>query len=619
MGRESVVPGAECRVKLSAILDAAVDPLLHPEARRDPLAAATHRAFLLTRIGLSFGALTLAPLWLIGGAAQPLWEAAVLAWLVVPFGAALAVSRTGNLRCGEILSLAAWLGLGATVSLGTGSGLGLALLFVAPLEAATAATGGLATWGAVAAAAVASAALAGRVGLPAEAGALSWLGAAALLAALAYGGALSAAAGRIAGLRQQDEERRRRRHSALAEAVDVVVLRFDRGGRAEDAGSACQRLFGIVPAELAGRGFFERLHVADRPTFLKLVAEVADGGERRAATLRFRTGRTVASGRGAFQEPIFASVALTLRRPEADEDDHGIAAVGVMRDVSEKVEHERLVSMAQASADQSHAGRHLFLANVSHELRTPLNAIIGFAEMLSSDALAPADPAKRRDYAGIIHQSGLHLLAVVNGILDASKIESGSFDIHPEAFGLDDLVGLCCDMVGLKAQQTGVVLVRDVARGAEEIVGDERACKQIVLNLLSNALKFTPAGGRVLIAARPDGNSVVIAVSDTGIGIAARDLPRLGDPFFQARASYDRASDGTGLGLSVVRGLVGLHGGTMAIESAPGQGTRVSVRLPVDCRRAAPGGVTKIETIPRYSSVVRHDGVPSAGRMHRIA
>ena len=114
---------------------------------------------------------------------------------------------------------------------------------------------------------------------------------------------------------------------------------------------------------------------------------------------------------------------------------------------------------------------------------------------------------------------------------------------------------------------------------------------------------------------------MLIAVSDTGVGIAARDLPRLGDPFFQARANYDRPNDGTGLGLSVVRGLVGLHGGSIAIESAPGQGTRVSVRLPSDCRRAAPNaaGVTKIETISSYSSGTGHDGVPSGGRMQKFA
>ena len=313
-------------------------------------------------------------------------------------------------------------------------------------------------------------------------------------------------------------------------------------------------------------------------------------------------------------------LALRAATPSSVTDPPALT-IGLLRDVSARVEQERRVALAQADADRTNAGRDLFLANVSHELRTPLNAIIGFSEMLSSETLMPEDPNKRREYAGIIHQSGLHLLAVVNGILDASKIESGSFAIFPEPFDLDALIHLCCDMVCLKAEQSRVVLLRDVVPGAEEIVGDKRACKQIVLNLLSNALKFTPVGGHVTIAARPDGNSILLSVVDNGIGIAARDLPRLGDPFFQARTSYDRPSDGTGLGLSVVRGLVGLHGGGISIESAPGQGTRVTVRLPIDCRRVAgaAGEVTKIETIPRYSSSIRHGEMPSGGRMHKIA
>ena len=133
---------------------------------------------------------------------------------------------------------------------------------------------------------------------------------------------------------------------------------------------------------------------------------------------------------------------------------------------------------------------------------------------------------------------------MVNTILDATKIESGRFDIFPEPFDVGSLINLCCDMVGLKAEQSRVELVRDIAPGVGEIVGDKRACKQVLLNLLSNALKFTPAEGRVTIAVRPDGTSIVISVSDTGIGISPRDLPKLGDPFFQAQSTYDRAVDG---------------------------------------------------------------------------
>lgn len=611
-------------MKLLANIGDAVGRHVHPDVRAEPIDAAVHRQFLTSRILLSLGSLALAPLCLVG-AAPAAWEAAALAWLALPFGAALLVSRTGDLRAGEALSLLVWLGLGTTLTLGAGSAFGLALFLMVPIEAAaasSAATGALAL---VAAAILAlGATLLSRFGQGGAAAAPSALGIAALLATLAYGGALAVSAARMAGRRRAGDIAARLRYRDLAESIDDVVLQFDRAGVAAQVGCAVQRLFGLAPQDMLGRGFFERLHVADRPVFLKLVAETVAEGRRGTATLRLRTGRTLPSRRGDFDEPVFAMVDLSLRRRDAGEAGGPGArpvALGLLRDVSARIAQDRLVAAAQDSFDRSHAGRDIFLANVSHELRTPLNAIIGFAEMLSNEALVPADPAKRRDYAAIIHESGLHLLAVVNGILDASKIESGAFDIRPEAFGIEELIAHCCDMVGLKAEQTGVRLARTVAPGAHDIVGDKRACKQIILNLLSNALKFTPAGGRVAIQARPDGNSVLITVSDTGVGIAARDLPRLGDPFFQAKANYDRANDGTGLGLSVVRGLVGLHGGSIAIESAPGQGTRVSVRLPSDCRRVSPtsAGVTKIETISCYSSGMGHDGVPSGGRMQKIA
>ncbi len=613
-------------MKLLAPIGDAIGMLVHSDARAEPTDAASHRLFLASRIGLSLVSLALAPLCLVVGSAPAAWEAAALAWLALPFAASLAVSRTGNLRAGEVLSLLAWLGLSATVTLGTGSVTGLALLLIVPIEAASASSvivgvGGLA--GAALVALVAG--LLTHFGQGSGLANPSILAASALFGALAYGGLLALATARLSQLRRDADRFARDRYRALTQSLEDVVMRFDRTGAACHVGSAAQRLFGLAPHDLAGRSFFERLHVADRPVFLKLVADVASERQSGIATLRLRTGRTVPSRRGDFDEPVFATVDLALRPPEPgealDNAQRPAAAVGLLRDVSARAEQDRLAAAAQTSFERSHAGRDLFLANASHELRTPLNAIIGFSEILAAEALEPAEPAKRREYAGIIHQSGLHLLSVVNGILDASKIESGSFELAPELVPLDDLLALCCDMMGLKAEKGGVRLVRSVPADIDAIVGDKRACKQIVLNLLSNALKFTASGGEVTLAAKPDGNSVLLIVSDTGVGISARDLPRLGDPFFQARTSYDRSFDGTGLGLSVVRGLVGLHGGSMAIESAPGQGTRVSVRLPLDCRGAklVPGAVTKIETISRYSSEARHDGVPRAGRMHKIA
>ncbi|MGH6863176.1 MAG: sensor histidine kinase, partial [Methylocella sp.] len=213
------------------------------------------------------------------------------------------------------------------------------------------------------------------------------------------------------------------------------------------------------------------------------------------------------------------------------------------------------------------------------------------------------DPEKQREYARIIHRSGRHLLAVVDSILDLSKIQSGSLAIEIEPFAVAPLIDLCCDMVKLHAMNNGVELLRAYPANLEEITGDRRVCTQILVNLLSNAIKFTPATGSVTISAIREANSLLILVADTGIGIAARDLARLGDPFFQAKAFPDRQDIGTGLGLSIVRCLVGLQGGTIMVASEPGKGTSVRVRLPLDCRGlAAKAGIrAKLETIARLN------------------
>ncbi len=227
------------------------------------------------------------------------------------------------------------------------------------------------------------------------------------------------------------------------------------------------------------------------------------------------------------------------------------------------------------------------LANVSHELRTPLNAIIGFSEILSNPQLSPDDPAKQREYAGIIHASAEHLLSVVNSILDMSKLEAGRFAIAPERFEIAPLIASCCDMLRLKAEAGGVTLTQAPFRAAWQIVADKRCCRQIVINLLSNAVKFTKPNGCVTVGARLEGDWLVLSIDDSGIGIAPGHFSKVGNPFFQVRSSDDRAFEGAGLGLSLVRGLVGLHGGSLLIESVVDQGTRVSVRLPLDCRDKA--------------------------------
>jgi cell cycle sensor histidine kinase DivJ len=209
------------------------------------------------------------------------------------------------------------------------------------------------------------------------------------------------------------------------------------------------------------------------------------------------------------------------------------------------------------------------------------------------------DAERQREYAEIVHASGLHLLDVVNTLLDMSKINSGNFDVVPEPFQIAAVVHGCCDLMQLKAEQAGILLTRDIARDLPELVADGRACRQILINLLSNAVKFTPKGGRVGVSARRRHDRIELTVADTGIGIAEQDLPRLGDPFFQAGSAYSRSHEGTGLGLSVVRGLVGLHQGELTIESAEGDGTTVTVSLPIDCRGAGRSARARVHTLAR--------------------
>jgi len=255
--------------------------------------------------------------------------------------------------------------------------------------------------------------------------------------------------------------------------------------------------------------------------------------------------------------------------------------VAVLRDVSERKEQERAIELARAESERANAAKSRFLATMSHELRTPLNAIIGFSEMLTNDSLM-LDPARKLDYAKVINESGHHLLAVVNGILDMSKMETGNFEITPEPFAPAQVVESCCDLLALKARDAGVELKTRIAANLPDVMADRRALNQILINLVSNAIKFTPRGGRVTVSAICDGSKFAVAVEDTGVGIGEHDLPRLGEAFFQARASYDRKHDGSGLGLSIVKGLVQLHGGDIDIRSRLGEGTRVTVRLPID-------------------------------------
>ncbi len=257
------------------------------------------------------------------------------------------------------------------------------------------------------------------------------------------------------------------------------------------------------------------------------------------------------------------------------------AVVAVTRDVAQYKEYEADLLRARGEAEGANRAKSQFLASMSHELRTPLNAIIGFSEILERELFGQLGEERYRDYARLIHESGEHLLSVVNGILDMSKIEAGKFTIVREPFCVAALVESCCNILRHTAEMKGLTLKVELAGNLPELLADKRACKQMLLNVISNAIKFTEAGGRVTVSAKVDDGNMVFTVSDNGIGIPEKDLPRLGNPFVQAASCYDRSHEGAGLGLSVVQGLAKLHGGALKLESTLGEGTTARIILPL--------------------------------------
>lgn len=240
----------------------------------------------------------------------------------------------------------------------------------------------------------------------------------------------------------------------------------------------------------------------------------------------------------------------------------------------------RKYEVAMTRAEAANQAKSEFLANMSHELRTPLNAINGFSEIMAGEMFGPLGDERYKGYAKDILNSGQHLLALINDILDMAKIEAGKMTLHYEAV---DLGEVCQDAIRLmrgRAQECGLTLTLEAPQ-TPEIEADYRALKQVLLNLISNAVKFTPEGGSITVSADQTGDLIRVSVRDTGIGIAAEDLARLAQPFEQVEGQHSKTTQGTGLGLALTKSLIEMHHGELAMESEPGQGTTVSFTLPV--------------------------------------
>ncbi|MCF7647109.1 PAS domain-containing sensor histidine kinase [Bacillus subtilis] len=385
--------------------------------------------------------------------------------------------------------------------------------------------------------------------------------------------------------------------SDLEAALDALVIRLDQDGHIRSLSDRCVEQFGVDRVVLNGTLLLDRVHVADRVQYLAFL-----DGLKHGKSLMKLSGKTEIRLRCVEAADVTKTEQPKIYFNVFEIEGQAKSAVGQMSDgfliVARNIAQEQAVQqqiMQQSTVIENlETSRGRLLGTVSHELRTPLNSIIGFSDLLLHDVAGPLQSEKQREYIDLIRKSGNHLLEVVNGILEASRVEAGQYPVQHERFSVRDSVTMCSSMLMPLAEKKGVILCDRIHPDVTDMIADRRAIRQILINLVSNAIKFTDRGGCVTIEVMPDmmkqtyagaQQNLVISVSDTGIGLEAHEIERLCQPFSQINNTQTRMQEGSGLGLYVVKGLVSLHQGEMDIRSRKGQGTTVSVTLPQSLRQ----------------------------------
>jgi PAS domain S-box-containing protein len=267
--------------------------------------------------------------------------------------------------------------------------------------------------------------------------------------------------------------------------------------------------------------------------------------------------------------------------PEFDGSGMPMAVDGIIQDITDRKQMEQALRDARDAAERGSRAKSEFLANMSHELRTPLNAIIGFSELMREEILGPIVVPKYREYLGDINSSAQHLLLIINDILDIARIEAGRVELKEARIDVKRMIDECTRMLRGRIADAGLQLETSFEQSAPWCIGDERLLRQVLLNLTSNAIKFTPSGGKVSIqVGRKVGGELTLAIQDTGIGMTAEEAAVALRPFGQVQGAFVRSRDGVGLGLPLAKSFVELHGGMLQVDTMPGRGTTVMVNLP---------------------------------------
>ena len=369
----------------------------------------------------------------------------------------------------------------------------------------------------------------------------------------------------------RDRETRLRKLSRAVEQNPNMIVITDLNGTIEYVNPSFCRLTGYAAEEAIGRT--PRLLKSDETPaelFPVMWRTILSGHEWRGEIKdRAKDGRT-----------FWSSLIIS---PVRDEEGAITNFVSMHETITERKAAEDATRRAKELAELASRAKSEFLTTMSHELRTPLNAVIGFSELLLTGAFGTAPNPKFEEYITYIHDSGQHLLCIINDILDVSAIDAGRVDLHEKMLGIRDVVEASIRLVAARAEAAMVTLVDQVPGDLPRLRADERRLKQMLLNLLSNAVKFTPRQGTVTISAGVNAaGGMDLTVTDSGIGMDPAGIAKALTPFGQVDSGLSRAQEGTGLGLPLTVGLVRLHGGTLAIASAPGAGTTVTITLPAE-------------------------------------
>ena len=559
-------------------LQSLIEAFIHPAVRDSKRLGARHRAFVASHLfGPAFVLISLPFYFSLKG--TPDWIATIaFLWLSSPLLVAALLRYTGHLQLCRAISLLNFTGMVVYLAAFTGGlhSFMLPWLVVIPGEAALSgrhrmiyAACGLSV------AALLILWLLGTTGMLPESNFLAQspgpfiaLGA---FGAIIYAGGMAVSANSFNRAAEMAAREGAARYRFLADHAADMILRQGPDGRVTYVSPASSSLLGMDPMEILGRRSFEFVHPEDSAKYEAAFMQATLNDIDMSLEYRLRH----ADGHYIWVE--------TRLRPVPQIQNKSLHEfITISRDVTTHRHHAEELMTARDASEAANLAKSSFLAHMSHELRTPLNAIIGFSEVMSAEMFGPIHNERYKEYSTLIHGSGLHLLEIINDLLDMSKIEAGKYELTPELIHPGEIIQQVSDLIKIKAAAAGIELSIHLGHDISTIVADERALRQILLNLLSNAIKFSLRGGVITVSTEIENNEFVLSVSDTGTGIPEEAMSRIGKPFEQAdNQHYTKSSEGSGLGLAVVRSLAELHGGRIDISSTVGVGTTVAIYLPL--------------------------------------